>query len=66
MKRIKKPKGLTGVEGMVTSVIGQAVTDAMRGKPADKADALRYFRSETYKSHLLILDKPDHWLPDPE
>ena len=63
---MKKPKGLTGPSGLVTSVIAQATADALRGKPADKADALGYFRSTTYKSHLRILDKPDHWLPDPE
>ena len=63
MKRIKKAKGLSGVDGLVGSIILQATTDALRGKPADKVDALRYFRSETYKPHLRMIDKPDHWLP---
>ena len=63
---LKKLKGLNGPTGLVSSVIAQATVDALRGKPVHKADALRYFRSTTYKSHLLILDKPADWLPDPD
>ena len=60
---IKKLKGLNGPTGLVSSVIAQAVADATRGKPADRADALRYLRSTTYKKHLTMIDKPTDWLP---
>ena len=63
MKQIKKPKGISGPDGLIGSVIGQAVNDALRGKPVHKVDALRYLRSETYQSHLAMLNKPVDWLP---
>ena len=63
---IKKLKGLNGPTGLVASVIQQATADALRGRPAHRADALRYLRSETYKSHLRMIDKPGDWLPDPD
>jgi hypothetical protein len=63
MKRIKSPNGLSGVDGLVASVISQAVKDAMRGETADKVDALRYLRSAEYQKHLQILDLPSTWLP---
>ena len=63
---LKKLKGLNGETGLITSVIAQATVDALRGKPVHKVDALRYLRSETYQSHLAMLNKPVDWLPKPE
>jgi hypothetical protein len=63
MARLKAPKGLNGVDGLVASVIAQATKDALRGKPAHKADALRYLRSTTYKSHLRMLSLPTDFMP---
>ena len=63
---LKKLKGLNGETGLITSVIAQATVDALRGEKVHKVDALRYLRSETYKSHLRMIDKPADWLPDPD
>lgn len=62
---IKKPAGLSGSSGLVAAIIAQATTDALRGKPASRADALEYFRGRggDYKRHLRMIDKPSDWLP---
>jgi len=62
-KSDRRAKGLKGVNGLVSSVINQAKHDALRGDPAMKADALRYLRSDWYRTHLQMIDKPEDWLP---
>ena len=62
-KKLRLPEKLSGVDGLVASVIRQAEKDARWGGPYDRRDALRYLRSETYKSHLQMIDKPEDWLP---
>jgi hypothetical protein len=49
-------------EGLVTAVIALAANDA--SKAEHRNDALEYFQSETYKTHLQFLGLPDDFLPE--
>ena len=67
MTRLKSPKGLSGIDGLVSSVIAQAVKDSLRGDVRNRTDALRYLRSDVYQSHLRMLSLPGDWMPqDPD
>lgn len=62
----RKRQKLSGPEGLYSAVIAQATQDALFGAKPDKVDALRYLRSDWYRSHLNALGKPPDWLPAPE
>ena len=62
----RRTQKLSGPEGIVAAVVAQATRDALYGEEHDKRDALRYLRSDTYRSHLTALGLPDTWIPSPE
>ena len=60
MTRLRSPKGLSGPDGVIASVIKLAYQDTLHPpNNATKADALRYLRSELYQSDLRFLGYPD-------
>ena len=61
-----KKRYLSGPKGIYSAVVAQATQDALYGEPEDKRSALRYLRSDYYRTHLQVLGVPDTWLPEPD
>lgn len=59
----KIPKDLSGCQGLLLAVIATAARDALSTNKATRRDALKYFRGDTYKRHLQLLDLPSDALP---
>ena len=60
----KLPKGVSGPEGVIAAVIKLAYQDAMKGNARNKADALRYLRSELHQADLQALGYPKTTRPN--
>ena len=61
-KRMKRPSGLTGVDGLVTAIIAQATTDAVKARPDIMRDAWAYLGGDWYRLHTDALGIPsDAW-----
>ena len=64
MTRLKMPAGLSGPEGLVTAIVGQAAKDASgAGGAANCIDAWAYFGGKTYQNHLAWLGLPNDIRP---
>ena len=62
-KRIKRPAGLSGADGLALAIIHQATADAIKADPDTMRDAWAYLGSDWYRLNADALGLPGDIMP---